>query len=108
MKIKTFKKGSDKEVNEFLAEHTVLGFNILQDGDILVQYKDEVFSDKDLKDYYKKELADNLQKKAKLELDVEYEDKVQADEKTGVRKREINDSIARLEVEEKILLEKLA
>lgn len=108
MKIKTFTKGSDTEVNEFLAGHTVLGFNILQDGDILVQYKDEVFSDKDLKDYYKKELADNLTQQAKLELDVEYESKVSPDEKTGSRKRGIVDSITKLKVEEQILVDKLA
>lgn len=108
MKIHTFKKGEDKAVNDFVAENTVLGFNILQDGDILIQYQNEVFGKKDKKEYFMKELSDNLRQQAALELDLAYEDGVKPDGETGVRKRGIEEKIARLEVEAEILTDRLS
>lgn len=109
MKVKTFKKGEDKAINDFVASGIViLGFNILQDGDVFIQYKEEVYGEYDAQEYYKKELGDNLRQKATLELDLEYESGVKGDEETGKRKREIQKKIERLEVEEAILKGKLA
>lgn len=108
MKIQTFKQGDDKAVNDFLAENTVLGFNILQDGGVMIQYQNELDTDKKVKEYHIKELSDNLLQQAVLELDFAYEDKVEPDEETGKRKRALQEKIDRLKVEETILKEKLS
>ena len=108
MKIQTFKKGDDKAVNDFVADNTVIGFNILQDGDIMVQYNNDVFTAKDEKEYYMKELSDNLRQQAALGLDLAYEEGIEPDEETGVRKRGVQEKIDKLKVESKILEAKLA
>ena len=107
MKIQTFKKGDDKAVNKFTAENTVVGFNILQDGDIMVQYQNEVFGVKEEKEYYMKELSDNLRQQSALGLDLAYEDGIEPDAETGVRKRGVQEKIDKLQVEETILRAKL-
>tara|TARA_R110000851_G_scaffold5801_2_gene23673 strand:- start:516 stop:863 length:348 start_codon:yes stop_codon:yes gene_type:complete len=115
MKIKTFKKADETEVNDFLEGVRVLNDGVYQsDETITFTYIEgtlpEITKEQELIDLHI-ELVENSKRTKSLDRDLRYLDEKETEETDGADRRKIKAGIARMAVDLKFInedLEKLA
>lgn len=96
IKIKTFNIDSE-DINDFISEVGIINDGIKVSGDKVVviyrENKDLEFGEEDAKASVLKSLYEEKQKLQRQEIDLSYFDKFPVDEKTGVRRRQLEEGI---------------